>query len=84
MKVARGWFSSDKLDEAPDCLHSSGMHRLPRAENPRLEALLDERDHIRIQISLAQHCDLPDTVHLAALRKQLWEVDQLIKARHQA
>jgi hypothetical protein len=60
------------------------MHRLPRPDNPRLEALMDERDHLRIQISLTEHSDLRDNDRLANLRKKLWEVDELIKARHRA
>ena len=59
------------------------MHRPPRLENPRHEALLDERDHIRIQISLTQHSDLPDAERLAALNERLSQVDGLIKSRHQ-
>ena len=30
------------------------MHRKPRPEDPRLETLLDQRDHLRIKISLAE------------------------------
>ena len=42
------------------------MHRQPRAEHPRLEALLDERDHLRIQLSLALDALPTDEEHSGA------------------
>jgi hypothetical protein len=48
---------------------------------PKLQALLDERDHLRVQINLAQH-DLNadgELVHLA--RHRLLEVDRQILRR---
>jgi hypothetical protein len=57
------------------------MVRQPRPTNPDLERLLEERDHIRIQISLAEHSDLPNPKQLSALLKKLSELDQMIKQR---
>ena len=52
--------------------------RPSRPENPRLEALLDERDHIRVQISLSLGSENPDHGLLKELRGQLALVEKLI------
>ena len=46
------------------------MHRLP-AVGPRLEALLADRDHLRIKLHLALQRQSPDPEELAALRVEL-------------
>lgn len=52
--------------------------RVPRPENPRLQALLDERDHIRVQISLGVSSENPDHGMLKELRTELASVEKLI------
>jgi hypothetical protein len=52
--------------------------RLARPERPRLEALLDERDHIRIRISLQSNDEERDEPSIAALHKQLDSLDRHI------
>jgi len=54
------------------------MHRPPRPDNPRLEALLDDRDHLRIKLNLAEvagdtHQDALQDMRdrLRALEKQI-------------
>ena len=55
------------------------MHRLPRPENPRLEALLDERDHLKIQISIALDASPPSEERIRLLRRDLSDVESLIR-----
>jgi hypothetical protein len=51
------------------------MNRRPNVVGPRLEALLDQRDHIRIKISLAEE---EGGMELALLRQRLAELDHMI------
>lgn len=52
------------------------MARKPLAIGPRLEALLDERDHLRIEINLAQQKPEVLPEELALLRRKLFELDR--------
>jgi hypothetical protein len=45
---------------------------------PRLEALLDERDHLRIQISLAKDDPDTDPATIKAAEGRLWELEKQI------
>jgi hypothetical protein len=51
------------------------MVRHTRDIGPRLEALLDERDHLRIKISVAEddHCE-----EVVVMRRRLFELDREI------
>jgi hypothetical protein len=60
------------------------MHRTTNNVSPRLEALLDERDHLRIQINLAEHGQEVDPAILAAAHHRLAVIDQQIKERGDA
>lgn len=51
------------------------MARKPTVRGPRLEALLDERDHLRIQISMAEG-EHSEAVH--RIRRRLVELDREI------
>ena len=54
------------------------MYRIPRPEKPRLVAMIDERDHLRIQLSLV--ADNPDkTEHVAELSAELAALDREIQ-----
>ena len=57
------------------------MHRPPPQHNPRLEALLDHRDHLKIQISLALDSAPPDEEHIRLLRRTLSDVESQIRTR---
>lgn len=50
------------------------MVRKPVTVGPRLEALLDQRDHLRIKISLAEE----DDTDVGELRRLLFELDRAI------
>ena len=52
------------------------MTREPTLIGPKLEALLNERDHVRVKIRLAMSA--AETEHLADLRRQLFELDRQI------
>ena len=52
------------------------MARKPRNAGPRLEALLDERDHLRIKISMAEE---NGKAQLTELRRQLLYLEQEIE-----
>ena len=51
------------------------MVRQPTNRGPRLEALLDERDHLRVQISLAKD---EHSEEMAEKRRRLLELDRKI------
>ena len=51
------------------------MAREPREIGPRLEALLDERDHLRIKLSLVED-NSEQGEPLALLRRRLVEVER--------
>ena len=55
------------------------MHRLPRPDDPRLETLLDERDHLKIQLSLAIDSDAPNEDRIRELRQAVSDVDSRIR-----
>ena len=52
--------------------------RSPHQENPRLEALLDRRDHVRVQISLLLDAERRDYEQLRTLQRELAELDAKI------
>ena len=54
------------------------MVRKPIEKGPRLEALLDERDHLRIKISMAE--DRGNTDDLIDMRRKLLDMDREIHA----
>jgi hypothetical protein len=55
--------------------------RLPHPDNPRLEALLGERDHVRVQISLLHDNEKPDRGRLKTLERRLASLQMLIDSR---
>ena len=57
------------------------MDRTARPEDPRLEALLDERDHLLIEISLAADAEAPDADAIDALHRRLAMLEQQIARR---
>jgi len=59
------------------------MHRRPRPDNPRLETLLDERDHIRIQISMLQDAPVQEPARLKELREQLEKLERYTRGYRQ-
>jgi hypothetical protein len=56
------------------------MHRQPRNLGARLEALLDERDHLRIKINLAEDQGISSDV-VVELRRRLLLLDKQIMDR---
>lgn len=60
------------------------MHRVPPPDNPRLEALLDERDHLRVQLSLALDSDTPDEERIRELRLAVSDVESRIRTKSPA
>jgi hypothetical protein len=54
------------------------MDRKPTPFGPRLEALLDERDHLQIQISLAADGQGANSDELDAMHKRLFQVEDEI------
>lgn len=58
------------------------MQRKPRPEDPRLETLLDERDHLLIKISLASdNVERPSADEIDAMYKRLAQIESEIKHR---
>jgi hypothetical protein len=57
--------------------------RNPPQRNLALEALLEERDQLRIQISLLEHSPKADAAILKDMRSELEEIESRI-SRHQA
>jgi predicted nucleic acid-binding Zn-ribbon protein len=55
------------------------MRNPPR--NLPLEALLEERDHLKIQISLLEHGPRPDPAALDKMRSELEAIERRISAR---
>ena len=55
------------------------MVRKAKDLGPRLEALLDERDHLRIKVSLAEEHDAHGEVF--AMRRRLVQLDKEILQR---
>jgi hypothetical protein len=55
------------------------MYRLPRPDNPKLAALLGERDHIRVRLSLRLDANASDT-EIAALYDHLDDLERHIRA----
>ena len=56
------------------------MHRLPTNSTQALEALLDERDHLHIAISLAADAPSPDADRLHEMSVRLAQVECEIAA----
>lgn len=52
--------------------------RIPPPRNLALEALLDERDHLKIQINLFEHGPQPDPATLQNMRDELKELERRI------
>ncbi len=50
----------------------------PPPRDGALEALLDERDHLNVQISLAMDTDRPDFGKIQLLRRRLEHVENVI------
>jgi len=55
------------------------MHRAPPAINPDVEALQDERDELRIRISLAADASDVDPEKLAAMSLRVVSLDEEIE-----
>ena len=60
------------------------MYRKPLPESPRLEALLDERDHLKIQPSLALDSSPPDEERIRLLRQEVSEAESRIRLYYPA
>jgi len=58
--------------------------RKPIEVGPRLEALLDERDHLRIKINLAENSPEALPEELKALRRRLFDLDLQISKQWEA
>jgi hypothetical protein len=56
------------------------MHRIPTLPDDRLEKLLEERDNLRIRISLLLDEDNPDPLKLADLRDELSLIEKQVRA----
>lgn len=52
--------------------------RDPSPRNLALEALLEERDHLKIQINLLEHSPRTDAAKLEAMRGELEEIERRI------
>jgi len=63
-----------------DCL-GANMQRKPRPEDPRLETLLDERDHLQIQISLARDAQKISSGDLKAMHVRLAQLETELQRR---
>lgn len=57
------------------------MGQLSRSQDQKLEALLDERDHLQVKISLAGDATGPDADELHELTTRLAKVESEIAAR---
>jgi hypothetical protein len=57
--------------------------RNPQPRNSALEALLEERDHLRIQINLFEHSPMSDAARLESIRRELEEIEARI-SRHKS
>ena len=55
------------------------MYRTQQHDSPRLDTLLDERDTLRIQLSLALDAPSPDEDRIKLLRKAISEAESLIR-----
>ena len=55
------------------------MHRRTTPAGPRLEALMDERDHLLIQISMEGDNPSRSIDRIEALRKKLIQLEDQIK-----
>lgn len=55
------------------------MVRRTTANGPRLGALLDERDHLRIQINLAESADSAEPEILSQARHRLIAIERQIQ-----
>jgi len=59
-------------------LGRASVYRKPTPTPPRLEAMLNERDHIRLQINRAENDGDADPLDIAELRRQLLGLDHEI------
>lgn len=57
--------------------------RQPRPDMPRLEALLDQRDHLKVQISILVDAAKPDQAKLKSLRRALSDLEKQIETYKQ-
>jgi hypothetical protein len=57
--------------------------RNPPRRNLSLEALLEKRDHLKIQMNLVEHGPKPDAARLHNMRIELEELESQI-SRHRA
>jgi hypothetical protein len=57
------------------------MNREPQPITPRLEKLLDDRDHLKIQISLEMDSPQPNEERLKALRHELSDVESQVRTQ---
>jgi hypothetical protein len=55
------------------------MYRKKSTTNPRLEAMLDRRDHLRVHLSLLVDSANRDEVLLAELRSELFDLERQIE-----
>ena len=60
------------------------MHRPMPPHNSALEALIEERDHRKIQISLLSDCEQRDHARLKELVQQLAEIEKQITTQRRA
>jgi len=56
------------------------MFQSPTSANPALDALLDERDTLRIRLSIALDSSSPDKEQVAKLLDAISEVEDIIRA----
>ena len=54
------------------------MARHPTELGARLEALLDERDHLRVKLSSAKDEPSTDAATIKATERRLWELEKEI------
>lgn len=57
------------------------LYRKPRLEDPRLEKLLDDRDHLRIKINLAEAAGATHPDAITEMRRQLIGIEKQILDR---
>ena len=58
------------------------MYRPQRPDDPRLESLLDDRDHLKIKLSLALDSSLTDEEQIRELRKALSDAESRIRLHY--
>lgn len=68
-----------RLDCACETRNNSWMVRKSQPDRPRLEKLLDDRDHLRIRLNLAEHSELPDENQIKNFRLKLSDLESRIR-----